>query len=144
MLWVLASLALRPSADEPKSSLQPPKMPPLTQHTIAAVESNHTAGSALPIEGSMNDVLNSVAKTFRPEEAFKSAAQAVQNLPEPVKEKVKADVQQIVKTLPPELASAGFVAYLQADGVQATIDAWAQVLHTVATNMEIWRGMTGM
>ena len=37
-----------------------------------------------------------------------------------------------------------FVAYLQADGVQATLDAWAQMLSTVAANVELWRGMVGM
>ena len=104
----LAALALRPSPEEPRSSLQPPRMPTLTHATIAAVETNHTA---LPVEGGggMADVLTSVSKNFRPEEAFKSAAEAVQKLPAATKDKVKADVQSIVASLPPELAS-----YMQA------------------------------
>ena len=110
----LAALALRPSPEEPRSSLQPPRMPTLTHATIAAVESNHTA---LPIEGGggMADVLTSVSKNFRPEEAFKSAAEAVQKLPAATKDKVKADVQSIVASLPPELAS-----YMQARAEKLT------------------------
>ena len=110
----LAALALRPSPEEPRSSLQPPRMPTLTHATIAAVETNHTA---LPVEGGggMADVLTSVSKNFRPEEAFKSAAEAVQKLPAATKDKVKADVQSIVASLPPELAS-----YMQARAEKLT------------------------
>ena len=64
----LAALALRPSPEEPRSSLQPPRMPTLTHATIAAVESNHTA---LPIEGRRDGGrAPSVSKNFRQEEAF--------------------------------------------------------------------------
>ena len=38
IMLFLAALALRPSPEEPRSSLQPPRMPTLTHATIAAVE----------------------------------------------------------------------------------------------------------